>query len=184
MSHTTQDLIHGFRVRVKSLSLCALRSQVTFWGRTGDQRCQCALPRMMRQPTHTCAQVKIKDRRSAARGGLCAKGQRERKSKGREREWVCARAPRHEAGVECDSFDHRPLAIKPPGPQWLYCFLEETCACRSKKADWGLGWSTQRTRGRVCGARSNQLYLPQYRLKCVEVEIESAQAERGCCWHK
>jgi hypothetical protein len=52
-----------------------------------------------------------------------------------------------------------------------------------KKADWGLGWCTERTRGRVCGARSNQLYLPKYKLKCVDVEIESAQAERGCCWH-
>jgi hypothetical protein len=159
VSHTTQDLIHGFRVRVKSLSLCALRSQVTFWGRTGDQRCQCALPRMMRQPTHTCAQVKTKDRRSAARGGLCAKGQRERKSKGREREWVCARAPRHEAGVECDSFDHRPLAIKPPGPQWLYCFLEETCACRSKKqtGDWA-GVLKGRVGASVARDRTNCTY--------------------------
>jgi hypothetical protein len=40
-----------------------------------------------------------------------------------------------------------------------------------------------RPRGRVCGVRSNQLYLPEYKVKWVDVEIESAQAERGSCWH-
>jgi hypothetical protein len=41
-------------------------------------------------------------------------------------------------------------------------------------------WRRQKTRVRVCGAKSNQLHLPEYKLDCVVVEMESAQVERGC----
>lgn len=49
----------------------------------------------------------------------------------------------------------------------------------TKKADWGLALGGERTHVRVCGARSNQVHLPEYKLDCMDVEIESAQAERG-----